>query len=106
MPLEPIKMAWCRSCRAIIFWTKWASGKKMPVDYKPVPDGNLVIRRLPSCILVQFWKEEYGDALPRYTSHFATCPDAQQHRKGEQRKEPSPPAPPPSQPSRDAKESP
>ena len=50
----------------------------MPVDAEPSVSGNLVIedglvRIVPPGGLY--------DAHTRYTSHFATCPQAQQHRK-------------------------
>lgn len=74
----------CRSCGAEVIWTVTKTGKKMPVDAKPDPDGKLIV-----------WKNDagvharYEDDAPafvqnrpsRFTSHFATCPQAQQHRR-------------------------
>ena len=53
----------CRSCNARIIWFKTEAGKNMPVDADTV--------------------EAEDDALdlPRHVSHFATCPNANQHRK-------------------------
>jgi hypothetical protein len=57
-------MAICKSCNAEIAWVKSAGGKMMPVDKNRVtvitPEGNLITGGL---------------------SHFATCPNAAQHRK-------------------------
>lgn len=82
-------MATCRTCEAPIVWALTAKGKDIPVDEKPVDDGNLVLvddtietdrgpqkvkrARSPDALL------EAG--LPRYKSHFATCPDAEEHRR-------------------------
>lgn len=47
--------SYCRSCGEPIIWCITAKGKKMPVD---IPEGD-----------------------EPTTSHFATCPDAEQWRK-------------------------
>lgn len=57
------RIARCRSCRAQIIWFKTATGKNMPVDADTVePDDDEL-------------------DLERHKSHFATCPNANQHRK-------------------------
>ncbi len=53
----------CRSCRARIIWFKTAAGKNMPVDADTVEPEDLELD------------------LDRHVSHFATCPNANQHRK-------------------------
>jgi hypothetical protein len=54
----------CRSCRAKIIWFKTEGGRNMPVDADTVePDDD-----------------EWDP--PRHISHFATCPNADKHRKG------------------------
>jgi hypothetical protein len=52
----------CRSCRAMIIWFKTEAGKNMPVDADTVRP------------------EDEELELPRHVSHFATCPNANQHR--------------------------
>lgn len=53
----------CRSCRARIIWFTTPAGKKMPVDADTVePDDDEL-------------------DLSRHESHFATCPNANLHRK-------------------------
>lgn len=53
----------CSSCRAKIIWFKTAAGKNMPVDADTVEP------------------EDQELELPRHISHFATCPNAGQHRR-------------------------
>lgn len=70
----------CRSCGAQIIWAVTASGSKMPVDAEPVENGNLILRKTESesgPILVAIISPD-GD----YVSHFATCLNAAEHRKG------------------------
>lgn len=53
----------CRSCRAKIIWFKTDAGKNMPIDADTVEP------------------EDDELDLKRHVSHFATCPDANLHRK-------------------------
>ena len=89
----------CRSCGAQIFWAVTANGKRMPLDAQPHPEGNLVLRTQAGpdgqealddpllCLSVAAVAklEEHGIPArlgePRYLSHFATCPQAGQHRR-------------------------
>jgi hypothetical protein len=61
-------MSKCKSCGAEIIWAKTAKGKKMPFD--AIPKKVWVVTHL-------------GDAFlsDSYTPHWATCPDANKHRK-------------------------
>jgi hypothetical protein len=69
-------MAACRSCGAPIFWARVAtSGSSMPVNEKPDPKGNLILRN--GEVRVQTKRDPAG---LRYLSHFATCPKAKEHR--------------------------
>lgn len=58
----------CKTCRADILWSTTEAGRRVPLDTKPqrlfVIDGD---------------KARLVDA---YVSHFATCPQAEQHRRG------------------------
>lgn len=47
----------------MIIWFKTSAGKNIPIDAATV---------LP---------EDYTLELPRHVSHFATCPQAAQHRR-------------------------
>lgn len=58
-------MAQCRSCQAEIRWVKQKSGKMMPVNPTAVWMGD----------------PEGGKRYEPGTSHFATCPNAADHRQ-------------------------
>lgn len=71
-------MSTCSSCGAQILWIRTLSGRPMPVDATPV---QVMVH------LGQGERDERGDMVPLYSSkrgyisHFATCPNASQHRK-------------------------
>jgi hypothetical protein len=71
----------CRSCGKEVIWVRTNTGKTMPVDSKPSPDGNVLLIRdlfgqVESCEVV---KKGSKDEL--HLSHFATCPQARKWRK-------------------------
>jgi len=70
--------ATCKSCEARIVWVETEGGKKMPLDYVPTVDGNVVIRGGAAHVLHD--GEQPGPREGRYTCHFQTCPDATKHR--------------------------
>lgn len=60
----------CKSCGAEIEWIKTDKGKNAPIDAKPI----------------KVWSQTRGGAwmlIDGHVSHFATCPNANQHRKKE-----------------------
>lgn len=84
-----LPIARCRSCRAEIVWAMTGLGRKMPVNVESSRDGNVLV------------EIGHDGGVPRATvfvpgglsphprpgtlqtrSHFATCPDANRHRKG------------------------
>lgn len=79
-------MSACSSCGAPIVWAITAAGKRMPLDPEPVApegailaahrraDGALEVRHVTSSL--EMWPDEH----PART-HYATCPNADQHRK-------------------------
>lgn len=73
----------CRSCRAEVVWCVTAGGKAMPVDVEPVEDGNVVLEDDGDLVatVVPPGQGLLGDERPRYVSHFATCPNADEHRR-------------------------
>ena len=74
----------CASCRAPIFWAQLPSGKSMPVDAAPTPDGTvLLFHTAKGSLRAHVLKkgEAYHLGAPRRTSHFVTCPQAQKHRR-------------------------
>ena len=58
-------MANCRSCGAEIVWLKTKQEHSMPVDYDTFTQGD----------------ERLFDSKKGHISHFATCPNADEHRK-------------------------
>lgn len=82
-------MSVCRSCGAAIRWAATVNGKRMPVDDQPTPDGTLILSDptpgayAPTVALFVAGQPSLFDEPdpPRFTSHFATCPNADQHRK-------------------------
>jgi hypothetical protein len=77
----------CRSCQAPIVWSRTLSNNKtMPIDAVTDPAGRFVVARVD--------QDENGKQTPivrslgrdedwhgaRFTSHFATCPNSDQHR--------------------------
>jgi hypothetical protein len=86
-------MASCRSCGANIIWAvSGTTGKRMPLDAAPA------LGQHPFCLLRGLNGDELAisagwffagsapllvvqDRLAFYVSHFATCPDADMHRR-------------------------
>jgi len=76
----------CRSCRAPVRWCiTAATGKRMPVDPDPVPDGNIFVHHIEGgtpIIEVTLSHDEVPRSVPfTYVSHFVTCPAADSWRK-------------------------
>lgn len=81
-------MSACRSCGAEVVWAVTEAGRRMPIDAQPVDGGNVILHpaergQSPTATVVgkQPQPSLFGDDGPRYTSHFATCPNAAEHRK-------------------------
>lgn len=86
------QLSHCTSCDAEVRWVVMPSGALMPVDPHPVVDGTIVIttdtvgtlagNTWPRAIVTKRGQPDLFDGdQPRYTSHFATCPFAGQHRR-------------------------
>ena len=80
----------CRSCHAEIDWASNEDGTKTnPIDHDSadVPGGNLIVWRDVGGVLRYRYlrKADAGRDLKSFEhlgrSHFATCPNARQHRK-------------------------
>lgn len=83
---EPaVSRSLCKSCKATVIWVTTEDGKAMPVDAAPVRNGNIRLEgsaARPTAVYVQpLLETPEHEAMPHYVSHFATCPDAQVHRK-------------------------
>jgi hypothetical protein len=64
----------CRSCKAEIVWAKTSTGRAMPFDAEPKVGGEWEIDEEG-----QAHYDPEGES--RFTSHFATCPNAAEHRR-------------------------
>ena len=77
----------CRSCNAAIFYALSVTNQRpMPIDAVPVPGGNVLVRQGKKSTQlyakVAGKSDGNGDGQEeRYTSHFATCPQASEWRK-------------------------
>lgn len=60
----------CSSCSAPIVWFKTAAGQSHPVDAGTVSAGDL-----------QLDLKTKSRPEGKHMSHFATCPNARQHRR-------------------------
>ena len=79
-------MSVCRSCGAPVVWAVTVTGAMMPVDRDPVDGGNIDLVHsgdasgTPTAhVLSESQPTLYGG--DRYVSHFATCPNAAEHRR-------------------------
>lgn len=75
--------ATCESCRAPIRWAQTEKGKLIPIDYEPVRGGNLLLVALDprDAPLARPATAQDSDTLERFVSHFASCPNADRHRR-------------------------
>ena len=85
-------MSNCSSCGARVEWAKTDKGRRIPLDPAPNAAGNLIIvgneRKLR--VMHALRKDEDPPPIvPRYTTHFTTCPNAGEHRKPERSSAPS-----------------
>lgn len=72
-------MSRCKSCGAAIVWARTIGGKRMPVDAEPSAGGSVVLHGDGTCTVVPLSGKPDGVSL--HKSHFATCPNAEEHRK-------------------------
>lgn len=78
--------AQCSGCNAEIFWAVTATNqKRIPIDATPDPKGHIRIEEKgPGNCVAYVEKSDAGTLFPeadRFTSHFATCPDAAKFRQ-------------------------
>lgn len=69
-------MSACKSCGASIIWARALdSGKAIPLNPEPKVGGNLELKDGAVQVV------RPSRTIKLYVSHFATCPNANQHRK-------------------------
>jgi hypothetical protein len=69
----------CRSCSARIRWVRTARDKLMPLDADPTSDGTIVLDAAGRAEVLA--GQQTLDDRVRYTTHWATCPDAERWRR-------------------------
>ena len=84
-------MARCKSCGAYIIWIKTESGKAMPCNepeywFIPDPNGNMTYITADGRVMRGIMSGVNGTGAldigcKGRISHFATCPNASQHRR-------------------------
>lgn len=67
----------------MIRWVSTIAGKPMPIDVGRDPLGSVILVKVPRATGPAEWRvrvlradEQPDPAIPRYTPHWATCPDA------------------------------
>jgi hypothetical protein len=90
-----MKVASCESCEARLLWAITWGGKRMPLDAEPVGDEQsapsqvfVLMKRgddTPLALSLARLSDEAMIAAKKngvslYRSHFATCPNADEHR--------------------------
>lgn len=81
-------MSACKSCGASIIWARTPAGRVIPVDREPTEDGNVRLTyrdHKAHALVVGKGEDLFSSGEARHTSHFATCPDADKHRKPKDR---------------------
>lgn len=75
----------CRSCGRPILWAKvHITETPIPLDPNPRPDGNIILRPKRPYVEVATTtqiKEAKKNSTDLYVTHFATCPNAEKHRR-------------------------
>ena len=69
-------MSACSSCKQRIIWAKTTTGKAIPLNPDPIVGGNLDLVDGVARVV------QPHPAVKLYVSHFATCAQADAHRKG------------------------
>lgn len=84
-PEHPWKVDHCHSCHRPVIWTETERSKRMPVDAEPPLSGGNVELVWRGSTVAPLSKvlpvaKQFGKKNLR-TSHFATCPNADRHRR-------------------------
>jgi len=74
-------MSRCSSCRAEIIWAATEAGKAIPLDPVMSPAGNLIAIEGRPGLTVRTKAPLLERHLVGYVPHFATCPQADNHRR-------------------------
>ena len=78
----------CRSCHAVVLWTRTAANNR-PMPLEEAPDtGNVIVDAMGRAHVyrdhdtaaAELARDEAGYSLVTYVSHHATCPEGQAWR--------------------------
>jgi hypothetical protein len=80
-------IARCRTCGAEIRWVSTHAGRRMPIDAWPSKAGNVQLIADDGSVVAEVLRagravEARARGLELFVAHFATCPDAENHRRG------------------------
>lgn len=71
----------CKSCGAPILWAKTSKGKRTPIDAEPVRIAVLTEDPETGKEIIEDGLVVIAEGAVGHTSHWATCPTAEQHRR-------------------------
>lgn len=79
-------MSVCRSCKAPLLWARTeATGKAIPLDAEPHPDGNVIIvregARDVARVLGPLEVAALDPSMERFMPHFQSCPNGSEFRR-------------------------
>lgn len=71
----------CKSCGAPIIWAMSANRKWIPFDAQPTRDGRWHVEFMAGGESLAWQPATNHSGQDRYTPHWATCPNANKHRR-------------------------
>jgi hypothetical protein len=71
----------CSRCGAAIKWAVTVNDKFMPVDAEPSENGNVELIEDGRVRRAIVHTQPLLAPIPLHTSHFVTCPEADDHRR-------------------------
>lgn len=69
----------CRTCKQRVRWARTERGNAIPLDPEPAANGSIRLDDGVAFVVPEADRAAFAGEL--YLSHFATCPDAAQHRR-------------------------
>ena len=70
----------CNACGAPLLRVSTQSGQRIRLDAAPTPHGSLTWGNLAHTVVRPYCDNDLPD-LPRFTIHFATCPNSTRRPK-------------------------
>lgn len=79
-----MKTARCRTCSAEIVWARMPSGKLSPFDAQASAAGGWGLTEAGGEVRARRLERTTEGGEPGYVSHFASCPQRDEHRRPRQ----------------------